>query len=268
MDHAPIGDTRVNSTDELLAKTQAVWARAQILQEKVEEGPLGSSSMRLPSSRGRPPLSARESAVIAAARIGLTTKEIAARLGISHNTAAFHLANIYRKLGSHSRVEALNAYRNLVAVSRTDLFADVLQLGTRLAAHMSSPGCPVRATYFRVKDGIVSALVEIDNMGVRIGGSFPLAEHPFMHEIVSSLRPQMGTLKSRPLGPTLNELVSAAGVTVGAGVPIAPGGALHGVLSIAARGAELPPDSFERLVEVGQMMEFGLSSAQRRPYSG
>ena len=244
------GGRRVNSQDELFAKAQAGWGWDQ-----------RSSSMGLPTARGRPPLSVRESAVIAAARIGLTTKEIAARLGISPNTAAFHLANIYRKLGAHGRVEALNAYGNLVSASRVDMLTDVLQLGARLAAHISSATCPIRATYFRVKDGMVTPLVEIDDTGVRIDGPFPLAEHPFMNEMVSLRRPMMGILNSRPLGPIASRRAVAAGVIVGAGVPIAPGGTLHGVLSIAARGEELPPDSFERLVEVGQMMEFGLANA-------
>lgn len=260
------GETRVKSTDELFAQTRAVWARAQMLHEKAEEARLRSSLTRLPTITVRPPLSAKETEVIAAARIGLTNKEIATRLGISQNTAAFHLANIYRKLGAHSRVEAINAYRSLVAVTRVDAVTEVLQLGTRLAAHISSSDCPIRTTYFRVKDGMATPLVEIDDTGARIGEPIPIAEHPFMREVVGSRRPLMGVLASRPLGPTAKRLAVSTGVTVGAGVPIAPGGALHGVLSVAARGEELPLESFERLVEVGQMMEFALASALQWPY--
>lgn len=41
---------------------------------------------------------------------GLTTKDLALQLGMSVNTANYHLANVYRKLGTHSRVEAANAF--------------------------------------------------------------------------------------------------------------------------------------------------------------
>lgn len=41
---------------------------------------------------------------------GLTTKDLAVQLGITVNTANYYLANVYRKLGAHSRVAAANAY--------------------------------------------------------------------------------------------------------------------------------------------------------------
>ena len=219
--------------------------------------------VRLGSRGGSSPLSRQECAVIAAVARGLTVKEVAAELAISRNTASFHLANVYRKLRAHNRVEALNAYRDLVALSRLDSITHVLELGTRLATHISSAAVPVRSTYFRIADGMVKPLMEVDAMGLRIGGAFHVTEHPFMREIAETMRPLAGQLASRPMNTTLVELAAAARVTSGAGVAIAPDGTLHGILSIAARGPALPPDALDRLVDVGEMVELALAGALR-----
>ncbi len=51
------------------------------------------------------PLTARELDVLGLVTAGLRNKEIAARLGISENTAKFHLRNILEKLHAESRTE-------------------------------------------------------------------------------------------------------------------------------------------------------------------
>ena len=51
-------------------------------------------------------LSPRESEVLMLLSRGLTNKAIASGLGISTNTAKFHVASVYRKLGLHSRAGA------------------------------------------------------------------------------------------------------------------------------------------------------------------
>ena len=57
------------------------------------------------------PLSPREREVLALLAAGLTTKAIALRLEVSRSTAVYHLANIYRKLRVHNRVDAARMYR-------------------------------------------------------------------------------------------------------------------------------------------------------------
>jgi len=54
------------------------------------------------SSRDAPSLTAREREVVQLIAEGLSTKEVAARLGISHRTAETHRANLMRKLDVHS----------------------------------------------------------------------------------------------------------------------------------------------------------------------
>ena len=211
--------------------------------------------------RHRRGLSSREMAVLAGASRGLTTKELAVELGISNRTVSFHLANIYRKLGTHSRVEAANAYRNLVAGHPPGDLIPVLDLATRLAARVCAPTLDVRATYFGISRGMVQPLVEVDDSGMHLGRAFPLAEHPFMSALVSRNQPQIGPLQSVGLGPTVSRLATAVGVTAGGGVPVAPRGAVHRVLSIAVRGADVPPESFELLVDVGRILEYALADA-------
>jgi DNA-binding CsgD family transcriptional regulator len=64
--------------------------------------------------KGSRKLSAREQEVLTLLSAGCTSKAIASQLHVSPNTANYHLANIYRKLGVHSRVAACNAFRRMV----------------------------------------------------------------------------------------------------------------------------------------------------------
>ena len=61
----------------------------------------------LASVAGPGPLTPRERQVVALAITGLTAREVAERLFIGERTVETHLANIYAKLGVHSRMELL-----------------------------------------------------------------------------------------------------------------------------------------------------------------
>jgi DNA-binding NarL/FixJ family response regulator len=56
---------------------------------------------------GAEPLTPREREVLVLVAEGLPNKLIAARLGISHQTAKFHVASICGKLGASNRTEAV-----------------------------------------------------------------------------------------------------------------------------------------------------------------
>ncbi|MFC1465753.1 MAG: LuxR C-terminal-related transcriptional regulator [Candidatus Brachytrichaceae bacterium NZ_4S206] len=58
-------------------------------------------------------LTQREQEVLALMARGLRNKEIAARLGVSERTAAFHVGNVLSKLGADGRIEAINVARAL-----------------------------------------------------------------------------------------------------------------------------------------------------------
>ena len=57
--------------------------------------------------RGEPPtgVTPREREVIALVRLGLANKQIAARLGSSHQTVRNQLISVFRKFGVHTRLE-------------------------------------------------------------------------------------------------------------------------------------------------------------------
>lgn len=215
----------------------------------------GQSESAEPQSR----LSPRETAVLAVVRTGLTTKEIAARLHVSRSTVNYHLANIYRKLKAHSRVEALNAFDELVTQTQIDVERRVLELGTRLAAGFGLPSdAPRRAAYYQVSGDTVAPLMEVDAANTRAGDGFAVVEHPFFYEIAASGQPRSGALDSRLLGPQVRRVAAATGVTHGAGVPVHRGSALHGILVLGARGEDVPREQFRRLVDLGRLVEFAL----------
>jgi two-component system nitrate/nitrite response regulator NarL len=83
--------------------------------------PLAANSLALPVTIATPvplsePLTARELQVLQLVAQGLPNKGIARRLGISENTAKFHVASLCGKLGASSRTEAvtLAARRGLI----------------------------------------------------------------------------------------------------------------------------------------------------------
>jgi LuxR family maltose regulon positive regulatory protein len=59
------------------------------------------------------PLSERELEVLRLLAGGLSNREIAERLYLSLNTLKAHTANIYSKLGAHSRMQAVNRAKAL-----------------------------------------------------------------------------------------------------------------------------------------------------------
>ncbi len=83
--------------------------------------PLAATSLALPSlvsgtAPATEPLTPRELQVLQLVAQGLPNKGIARRLGISENTAKFHVASLCGKLGASSRTEAvtLAARRGLI----------------------------------------------------------------------------------------------------------------------------------------------------------
>ena len=83
--------------------------------------PNATTSLALPASLTATapltePLTARELQVLQLVAQGLPNKGIARRLGISENTAKFHVASLCGKLGASSRTEAVTiaARRGLI----------------------------------------------------------------------------------------------------------------------------------------------------------
>lgn len=213
------------------------------------------------SSGPNPRLSRHEFAVITLVSSDRTTKEIAADLGISINTVKYHLTNIYRKLGAHSRVGALNSYYQLLRGSPAAGAKTILELATGLAWQLAAESMPSsRAAYFLVSDGMVRPLVEIDTLDVPSAHGFPLAENHHFASIVATRQPRISRVGTGPLGPNARVSTAAVRVTSGAGVPIVVGNSVHGILAIGARGTVIPEATFRSLVALGQLLEAALAN--------
>jgi hypothetical protein len=140
----------------------------------------------------------------------------------------------------------------------------ILELGLRLATEFASPiDVRPRAVFFRVNKDTVIPLVEFSG-GYRVHGrSFPFAEHPTFAEIVATGKPRANVVRSRPLGPKVRGIAARTGVEAVAGVPIARGGSLQGILAIGLRVPELPDELFRRLIDLGRLLEFALATSRR-----
>jgi signal transduction histidine kinase len=156
--------------------------------------------------------------------------------------------------------EALNAaVRELVQLSEPP---QITALGARLAMGIASPpGSEIlRASYFRIEDGMVIIDAQLDEAGTNVHGRWPVEEHPGLREAVGSLQPVAAPLDPDKAGPTLRVVFDATGITYGAWVPVCPDGTLHGVLSIATKGASIPKECVDRCVALGHFLELALSN--------
>jgi signal transduction histidine kinase len=156
--------------------------------------------------------------------------------------------------------EALNAaVRELVQLSEPP---QITALGSQLALGIAGPvGSEIlRASYFRIEDGMVVVDAQLDEAGTNVQRSWPVEEHPGLREAVASLEPVAAPLDPDRAGPTLRAVFDATGITYGAWVPVCPDGKLHGVLAIATRGTSFPKECVDRCVALGHFLELALSN--------
>jgi len=98
------------STDELVAGIRAVQAGESMLHPAIARKVINRFSQRVEEAEGQDPfeeLTEREVEVLQLAGRGITNREIADRLSISHRTVQAHLSHTFSKLGVGSRTEAV-----------------------------------------------------------------------------------------------------------------------------------------------------------------
>ncbi|MEL7048086.1 MAG: response regulator transcription factor, partial [Pseudomonadota bacterium] len=87
---------------ELLLETLVSVARGRLSLPFVDISSLANDPLEQ--------LTKRERELLRALANGLTNEQIAARIGISHNTVKYHLKNLYDKLGVRNRAMAVGLY--------------------------------------------------------------------------------------------------------------------------------------------------------------
>lgn len=98
------------STDELVEAIRAVQAGESMLHPAIARKVVNRFSQRVEEDKDAAPfeeLTEREVEVLQLAGKGITTREIADSLSISHRTVQAHLSHIFTKLGVSSRTEAV-----------------------------------------------------------------------------------------------------------------------------------------------------------------
>jgi diguanylate cyclase (GGDEF)-like protein len=139
----------------------------------------------------------------------------------------------------------------------------VLSGACRLAAEMASPPGETakKAQYFQLDANAASGEWEFDQTGSRANAPYPLAEHPYLNEVVRTGQAAFGAYDLDRVGPTLRANLLSSGTTHGAWIPIAPRGQLHGVLAVSSRGVAISEDLFKRVVSLGHIVELALLNA-------
>mgnify|MGYP001170869274 FL=1 len=102
---------------ERLANTDQIAASQHTGVSRLIRRILSASARTAATPRGEQKLTQRECDVLKHIGLGLVSREIAARLNLSENTVRHHRKNLYRKLGVHSRSNAVAATRSLGMVS-------------------------------------------------------------------------------------------------------------------------------------------------------
>lgn len=101
---------RDSAIPEIAAAAEAAAQDLSVFRPEFLEGLLREISERSEIEPGEleEPLTTREMEVLALLAEGAGNKEIAAKLGISENTAKFHVSSILGKLGAATRTEAVS----------------------------------------------------------------------------------------------------------------------------------------------------------------
>jgi diguanylate cyclase (GGDEF)-like protein len=139
----------------------------------------------------------------------------------------------------------------------------VVSEACRMAAEMVSPpgAAARRATYFRIEGASAIREWEFDESANPAAQSYPLAEHPFLSEVVRTGRPASGAFDLETVGSTLRAILIRTGTTHGVWIPIAPNGTLHGVLTVSAQGQAISDQLVARAISLGQIVELALANA-------
>jgi diguanylate cyclase (GGDEF)-like protein len=136
---------------------------------------------------------------------------------------------------------------------------EVIVEGTQVMADLAGSVCS-RSVYLRVHDEVVVQEAVADE-AASTPTSYPLRDNPYVRQVLETKRPVLAEIDRTTIGPTLRSLVEEANLTHAAWIPIAPEGALHGVICVASRGTPISEDAFARYRALGNVVELALGNA-------
>jgi len=90
---------------------------------------------------------------------------------------------------------------------------------------------------------------------------WPLADHPYLPEVIRSRSPVSGEMIEDELGPSLAALIHETGIRYGAWVPVSAEGRLHGVLALTSRSKPIGAQELARCEAVAHILELALANA-------
>jgi diguanylate cyclase (GGDEF)-like protein len=130
-----------------------------------------------------------------------------------------------------------------------------------VSAELISPSVPAgrRAVYFVINGDMANIVARYDESGVDVADTVALADHPALAAVVEFRVPMRTQFQLPAMGPTAQAALEASQVTHGAAVPVVIDGQLHGVLAVGGRGR--PIEQFDRLVDLGRVVELALANA-------
>jgi signal transduction histidine kinase len=137
--------------------------------------------------------------------------------------------------------------------------AAIAALGAELAAQVATPpGATLsRARYLRVCDGMVT--VEAQHGGSGVDAPAPLDEGSLLAHAVRTGQPVAGRLGDAGFEPATPGPDATARVSA-AWVPVYLSDELHGVLEVDSPLTPVTPDTLERCVALGHLLELALSN--------
>lgn len=136
---------------------------------------------------------------------------------------------------------------------------DVIAEGTLVLAELAGAGC-TRAAYLRVRDGVVTEEVVVDERGAA-PISYLLRDDPYVGEVVDAGHPLVAALDRTAMGPTLRYVTDDSDVTHVAFIPVTLGGELHGILRVDGRATPISEVVFARCRALGNVVELALGNA-------
>jgi diguanylate cyclase (GGDEF)-like protein len=136
---------------------------------------------------------------------------------------------------------------------------EVMVEGTKIMAELAGGECS-RSVYLRVRDDVVMHEAVTDEMRWK-PTSHLLRDNPYVRQVWETKRPLLAEIDRTSIGPTLRSVVVEANLSHAVWIPIAPEGELHGIISVASRGAPISEDAFARCRALGHVVELALGNA-------